>query len=145
MFGNLHLQRCSGGVFTPPEVLWRCVYTSRGALEVCLHLQRCSGGVFTPPEVLWRCVYTSRGALEVCLHLQRCSGGVFTPPEVLWRCVYTSRYNFDTNRHLDDTILLMNSLCTHARNPDPVSAPEPLNLAKNCMVSGNNLDLNRLR
>ncbi|PLW05051.1 hypothetical protein PCANC_28826, partial [Puccinia coronata f. sp. avenae] len=30
----------SGGVFTPPEVLWRCL-----SLEVCLHLQRCSGGV----------------------------------------------------------------------------------------------------
>ncbi|PLW11513.1 hypothetical protein PCASD_22644 [Puccinia coronata f. sp. avenae] len=96
----LHLQRCSGGVFTPPEVLWRCVYTSRGALEVCLHLQRCSGGVFTPPEVLWRCVYTSRGALEVCLHLQRCSGGVFTPPEVLWRCVYTSRGALEVCLHL---------------------------------------------
>jgi hypothetical protein len=53
--------------------------------------------------------------------------------------------NLDTKLHLDDTILLMNSLCTHARNPDPVSTSEPLNLAKNCMVLGNNLDQNRLR
>ncbi|PLW27028.1 hypothetical protein PCASD_24605 [Puccinia coronata f. sp. avenae] len=90
----------AGGVFTPPEVLWRCVHTSRGALEVCSHLQRCSGGVFTPPEVLWRCVHTSRGALEVCSHLQRCSGGVFTPPEVLWRCVHTSRGALEVCLHL---------------------------------------------